>query len=180
MSGSWIWPAVCLGIGFALIVVEVFIPSGGLIGISAALFLAVAIWLAFSVSSQLGIVFLSLTVVLLPVAIVLAVQIWPKTPMGKWMILMPPKPDDVEPETNLTQGTRLEHLIGQFGKCLTPLRPSGTVEMDGRRIDGLAEEGMIPAGALVKAVQVRGGQIVFREAVPEALDDWIDDPELIG
>jgi membrane-bound serine protease (ClpP class) len=65
----------------------------------------------------------------------------------------------VEPETaTLT----LHHLIGQFGRALTPLRPSGVVDFEGRRLDGLAEEGLIPAGTLVKAISIRGNQLVVR------------------
>jgi membrane-bound ClpP family serine protease len=62
-------------------------------------------------------------------------------------------------------------LIGQFGRALTPLRPSGLVDFDGRRLDGLSEEGLIPSGALVRAVQVRGGRIVVRKASDRALDE---------
>ena len=57
---------------------------------------------------------------------------------------------------------RLDHLIGQYGRAFTPLRPSGMVDFDGRRLDGLAEEGLIPSGALVRAVRIRGGQLIVR------------------
>ena len=73
-------------------------------------------------------------------------------------------------------GPRLEHLIGQFGRALTPLRPSGLVDFDGRRLDGLAEEGLIPRGALVRAVQIRGGQLVVRPASEAVLEDFSTTP----
>src|SRR5262249_61874590 len=62
---------------------------------------------------------------------------------------------------------RLDHLVGQLGGALTPLRPSGLVDFDGRRLDGLSEEGLIPSGALIRAIRVRGGQLIVRTA-PEA------------
>ena len=51
--------------------------------------------------------------------------------------------------------------MGQLGRALTPLRPSGMVDFDGRRLDGLSEEGLIPSGALIRAVRVRSGQLVI-------------------
>ena len=98
----------------------------------------------------------------------LAVHVWPKTPMAKWIFLKPPDPEDLDPGDH---GPRLEHLLGQYGRAMTPLRPSGVVDFDGRRIDGLSEEGMIPSGALVRAVQVRAGQLVVRKAPDRALDE---------
>jgi membrane-bound serine protease (ClpP class) len=64
-------------------------------------------------------------------------------------------------------------LIGQFGRAVTPLRPSGLVDFDGRRLDGLSEEGLIPAGTLVRAVRVRGGELVVRTATDPSLDDFL-------
>ncbi len=65
----------------------------------------------------------------------------------------------------------LEHLVGQFGRSLTPLRPTGTVDCEGRRHEGMSEEGMIPANAMVKVVKVRGGRLIVRRAEVPELDD---------
>jgi membrane-bound serine protease (ClpP class) len=76
-------------------------------------------------------------------------------------------------------GSPLEHLLGQYGRTLTPLRPSGMVDFDGRRLDALSEEGLLPAGALVQAVRLRGREIVVRAADPRGLDaigDFRDQP----
>src|SRR5262249_49749717 len=93
----------------------------------------------------------------LPLTLALAVYLWPRTPMAKWIFLSPPEPEDVEAEP---RAHPLEHLVGQFGRALTPLRPSGLVDFDGRRLDGLSEEGLIPAGPLVRAQQPLAGQLV--------------------
>ncbi|CAN5769162.1 hypothetical protein BH23PLA1_BH23PLA1_07550 [soil metagenome] len=178
MSGELIWPIVCLIIGLFLLMAEVFVPSGGLLGLLAAGFLLVSLWLAFSFSTTMGLNFLLALGLLLPLAVVLAVQIWPRTPMGRWIILKPPTPEDLEPAPGPSHGGRLEHLIGQYGRSLTPLRPSGVIDFDGRRLDGLSEGGMIPPGALVKAVQVRSGQIVVRLAPEQTLNELLADPNV--
>lgn len=162
------WPIVFLLAGLVLLVVEVFIPSGGLIGLLALCSLGLSIWKAFSHSTTLGMQFLVALFILMPVALLTAAHLWPRTPLARRIFLRPPAPEEVE----LSHETeRLDHLIGQFGRALTPLRPSGRVDFDGRRLDGLSEEGLIPSGALVRAVQVRGGQLIVRLAQDRALNE---------
>jgi membrane-bound ClpP family serine protease len=165
-----IWPLLFMLAGLLLLVAEVFIPSGGLIGFLALSCLVLSVWKAFSHSTTLGLEFLAALVFLVPVAFAVAMHLWPRTPLGKRIFLRPPEPEDIEPSH---QNERLDHLIGQFGRALTPLRPSGRVDFDGRRLDGLSEEGLIPAGALVRAVQVRGGQLVVRMAQDRTLNEML-------
>jgi membrane-bound serine protease (ClpP class) len=56
----------------------------------------------------------------------------------------------------------LEALKGRHGKTVTPMRPSGVVEFDGRRIDALTEGVMLEPGAAVRCVDVRAGRVVVR------------------
>lgn len=169
MGTELVWPSLCLAVGLLLLVAEVFIPSGGLIGVLAVGFLGVSLYLAFSTTSH-GLVFLIVTVVLMPLMLMLAVYLWPRTPMAKYLFLNPPSPEDVAPDS---QDLVLERLVGQFGRTLTPLRPSGRVDFEGRRFEGVSEEGLIPSGVLVRAVQVRSGRLVVREADVPALDDVV-------
>ncbi len=167
MGTELVWPSLCLAVGLLLLFAEVFVPSGGLIGFLALGFLGVSLYLAFTTTAY-GLVFVILMGILLPISLALAVHLWPKTPMAKYMFLSPPEPEELVPDS---QHLMLEHLIGQFGRALTPLRPTGLVDFDGRRLEGLSEEGLIPAGSLVRAVQVRGGRLIVRVADVPALDD---------
>lgn len=172
MSSALFWPILCLLIGLTLLIVEVFVPSGGMIGVLAIGFLGVGVWNAFAISNLAGLLAILSLLLLLPLVFALAVYLMPRTPLGRWMFLRPPAPDEVEPDR--PAGSRLDHLIGQFGRAITPLRPSGVVDFDGRRLDGLAEEGLIPPGTLVRAVHVRGGSLVVRPATVQTLDDLDD------
>jgi membrane-bound ClpP family serine protease len=170
MSTELAWPILCIVAALVLLVVEVFIPSGGLIGLLALGLLALGVWKAFLVSTATGLKTLLALLVLVPATIALAVHLWPRTPMGKQALLKAPAPEDVQPDW----GQRLDLLVGQFGRAVTPLRPSGLVDFDGRHLDGLSEEGLIPAGSLVRAVRARGGQLIVRMATDPSLDALID------
>jgi membrane-bound ClpP family serine protease len=163
-----IWPLLLLAIGLLLLITEAFIPSGGLIGLLALGCFGVSLYQAFTVpeAPYLGWKFLVADVLLIPMALMVAVQIWPKTPLAKRIFLRPPTPEEVDigPPRH-----RLDHLVGEFGRALTPLRPSGLVDFDGRRLDGLAEDELIPAGSLVRAVRIHAGVLVVRRAEDDAL-----------
>lgn len=162
------WPLLLLVFGLLLLIAEVFIPSGGVIGLLALSCLCLSLWRAFEQSTALGLNFLLADLLLMPMAMVLAVYLWPRTPLAKRVFLNPPAPEDIEVSHS---SQRLDHLIGQVGRALTPLRPSGLVDFDGRRLDGLSEDGLIPSGALVRAVRVRSGQLVVRMAPDPTLDE---------
>ena len=58
MSSDLIWPLICLIVGLILLVAEVFVPSGGLIGLLAIGLLIVSLGLAFAQSMNRGLAFL--------------------------------------------------------------------------------------------------------------------------
>ena len=51
-------------------------------------------------------------------------------------------------------------LVGLDGKAVTALRPAGTVELAGRRVDVVSEGGFIEAGAPVRVVSAEGTRVV--------------------
>jgi membrane protein implicated in regulation of membrane protease activity len=103
---------------------------------------------------------------MIPIVMVVAIQLWPKTPLARRIFLPPPAPEDMDTAHNRQ---RFDHLIGDFGRALTPLRPSGSVDFEGHRLDARAEEGLIPAGSLVRAVRVESGILIVRKADDQAL-----------
>ena len=163
---STLAPLLILVLGLLLLIAEVFLPSGGIIGVLAVGCIGVSLWLAFRVSTDLGVKFLIADFVLLPASLSLAMYLWPKTPIAKRIFLKPPAPDEMGPSQS---SARLDHLIGQFGRALTPLRPSGLVDFEGRRIDGASEGELIPSGTLVQAVQIRSGRLIVRPATHDQL-----------
>jgi membrane-bound ClpP family serine protease len=171
------WPLLLLAFGLLLLIAEVFIPSGGLIGFLALCCLGLSLWRAFQQSTDLGLKFVLADGFLLPLTMALAIHLWPRTPLARRVFLARPSPEEFEVSHS---NMRIDHLVGQLGRALTTLRPSGMVDFDGRRLDGLSEEGLIASGTLIQAVRIRGGQLVVRIAPEPALDDLLgqsDRPE---
>src|SRR5580698_2432737 len=97
-----LWPAILLLVGLLLVVGEVFVPTGGLLGFLAVTAVLASVLMAFfNRGLQTGVVFLSITAVAVPVTLGLAFRFWPKTPMGKRLLLEVRSGDDVLPDSPL-------------------------------------------------------------------------------
>ena len=57
----------------------------------------------------------------------------------------------------------LEQYAGQIGEASTPLRPSGTVMVGGKRLDAVTAGEFIEAGAAVRVVRAHGMGLLVRE-----------------
>jgi membrane-bound ClpP family serine protease len=157
--GVVFWPSVFLALGLLLLVLEVFVPSGGLIGLCSIVCLVLCLWYAFAESLGLGLTFMVVDLVALPLTAALALSLWSRSPLGRRIFLRPPAPEEIGVSHS---DHHLEDLVGQVGRSLSTLRPSGHVEIQGRRLDALAEEGFVPEGSRVLAVRIRSGQLVVR------------------
>ncbi|MGE5756644.1 MAG: serine protease, partial [Planctomycetaceae bacterium] len=62
------WPLLLLAFGLILLLAEVFIPSGGMIGLLALSCLVLGLWQAFRQSLDLGLKFLLADFLLMPMA----------------------------------------------------------------------------------------------------------------
>jgi membrane-bound serine protease (ClpP class) len=60
-------------------------------------------------------------------------------------------------------GVARPELLNGTGTALTQLRPSGTANINGQRVDVVTEGDLIERGAKIKVVAVEGARIVVRE-----------------
>ena len=58
--------------------------------------------------------------------------------------------------------TERPELLHQTGQAVTPLRPSGTAVIGGRRVDVVTEGGMVERGSPIRVVAVEGMRVVVR------------------
>ena len=160
MSGM-VWPILILALGLILAMAEVFIPSGGILAVLSVGCIVWSIVLAFQ-KNNLGsaLTFLLVVLVVLPIVVGVAFYYWPRSPFGKYFFLTGPSADEIDSRT--PQQHSLQGLRGQVGRTLTPLRPAGVSEFEGRRVDTVTEGVMIDAGELVRVIEVRGNRVVVR------------------
>lgn len=146
-----------LVLAFVLVMAELAFPSLGFLTLCAAGAYAFSLVKAFEVGNTYGWSLVGAGVLLLPVAIILGLRVLPLTPMGKRLFLRAPDTDQIQ------RGTRdreEENLVDCAGRALTDLRPAGTAEVEGQRVDVVANGKFIPRGAAIKVVSVGGGRIV--------------------
>ena len=155
------WSALLLLLGLLLLPLEVYVPSGGILGILSVAALLAGILLAFYHSGpETGLLFLAFTAVAVPTALALAFRWWPKTPMGRRLLPDLPSSEEVLPDS--PQRRTLRQLVGKYGIAKSVMLPSGAVEIDGQTFDALSEGMPIEAGQRVRVIEVRGNRVVVR------------------
>jgi membrane-bound serine protease (ClpP class) len=147
-----------LAFGLAMVVVEIFVPSGGALGVLAALAIIGAMIVAFTGGLRSGAIVVGATALSLPLVLYFAVRVWPQTPLGRLILIQLPKSDkEVLPEH---EHGDLQELIGHVGRAKSKMLPSGIVRIDGKTFDAVTRGVAIEAGDAVKVVGVRLNRII--------------------
>jgi membrane-bound serine protease (ClpP class) len=152
------WSVLLMLAGCALVVLEVFIPSGGIIGTISAVCVIASILIAFGESPTTGFAFTAAAVVAVPTLLALAFKYWPKTAMGKAFLGELPTDDEVLPEDPRRA------LLGRVGIARSKMLPSGAVEIDGQMVDAVTQGQAIEPGTYVAVIEVRANRVVVRPA----------------
>ncbi len=162
----WVWSILLLLLGFIFILLELFIPSSGLLGVLAAGSILGSLILAFMYDLRLGAVMLTITAVAVPVFLAVAVRVWPHTPIGRLIFMKPPRSEDVLPDSEEYRGLR--ELVGRRGKAASKMLPSGDVKIDGRKYDAVSEGLPIDIGQPILVISVKMNHLVVRPVDADA------------
>jgi membrane-bound serine protease (ClpP class) len=152
------WSILLMLAGCVVLVLEVFIPSGGILAVLSAAAFVGAIVIAFQRGPVTGLAFIMTTVVAVPLVLVLAFHYWPKTRFGKAFLGELPTEAEVLPDDPHRA------LLGRVGIARSKMLPSGAVEIDGRMIDALTSGKAIEPGQYVLVTEVRANRVVVRPA----------------
>jgi membrane-bound serine protease (ClpP class) len=157
------WLAIGLAAaGVLAIILEVFVPSAGIIGIAGLGSIIASIVIAFQrLGNLIGSVYLAVVLVLVPVFIVLYFRFFPRSPVGRWLISQ----DRQDKEKGYSSFTPEKYvdLVGKEGTSLTILRPVGTVRIDGQKFSAVTGGEFIEKDKPVKVVKVEGSRVVVRQ-----------------
>jgi membrane-bound serine protease (ClpP class) len=143
----------------ALIITEVFIPSGGLISACALACLIGGLVIFFRHSTFAGWAGIITAIIMIPLVIVIAYKVLPSTRFGKSVILAP---SERHRGDAIADTPKLKELVGAVGVVITPLRPVGTCDFSGQRVECVAEGGYVDKGKKIKIIRVEGTQLTVR------------------
>ena len=160
-----VYVAALFALCYALLVMEFFIPSGGVLGVAAAVAGLTSAVIAFTHSLNAGLWTVSLFLVSTPVVMTSLVRLWPRTSMGQKMLNR--RPNQLDPggtPRTTPRGTPLSSLVSRVGVARSDLLPSGTIEVDGEKIDAVSEGMAIDRGDPVFVTRLLGNRIRVRPA----------------
>ncbi|MBE3102969.1 MAG: nodulation protein NfeD, partial [Bacilli bacterium] len=146
------------GIGIVFVIAEFFLP-GAIAGIIGLALIIGSILLAGGNVVHMGIALLIAFIVAF-VGMVIIMKFFGKNiKLFNKMILK----DSTDTEHGYVSNINRTELMGKLAKSMTPLRPSGTIMLDGERIDAVTEGGFVDSGKVVKIIKVEGSRTVVRE-----------------
>jgi len=152
---------VLFGAGILVLLAELFLPSHGVLTVVGVGLLTAGIVQTFRIGGEkAGTLAVLGCLVALPVFAVATVKFWPRTWVGRR--IAPPNPVATLRDTSVPV-EELSRYLGKTGRAVSPLRPVGICEFDGRRVSCIAEFGMLDAGAVVEGLRLVGGQLAVQE-----------------
>ena len=148
----------------ACVAMELFLPSHGVLALCAALLALGSIIMGYRAYPAAGILIGAVIVICAPIVFFYAIKLYPSTPMGKRVMLKTPPASVRDPFAQ--ESARLGQLVGQRAVAATMLRPAGTIEVNGERIDAVSEAEVIVAGTAVEILRVNGLKVIVKAASP--------------
>ena len=134
---------ILLVTGLVILVSETVLPSHGILGLLAGLTLFGSVYYCFLAGPWLGIAALAVLVVASPFVVMWMMEMWPKTPIGRRLVLKATVPQALPPQ---------QVKVGDEGRAVTELRPIGESDFGEIRVEVISEYGIIKAGSAVNVV----------------------------
>src|SRR5437763_3637255 len=138
---------ILAAVGIILLIAELLLPTHGVLAFVGIAALLSAIVTSFLINVWLGIGSMFGGVSIMPLIGAWLVNIWPRTRLGRELVL--PSHDNVSRPIE-----PLPVQIGATGLTVSELRPMGTCEFAGQRIEVISDLGMIPPGKQIRVVNI--------------------------
>jgi membrane-bound serine protease (ClpP class) len=144
-------------IGAILIAVDFFLPGFVLATIGVLFMVVATVLCSLNHSLTTTLALICGEILIAGLAGWLSLKYFPRTKVGQHMILHETlQAARASPEANA-------QLVGREGIAQTVLRPAGIGQIDGRRLDVVAESDMIERGSPIKVVAIDGSRIIVRK-----------------
>ncbi|HZX21388.1 MAG TPA: nodulation protein NfeD [Clostridia bacterium] len=159
LAGNTGWStAIIFLAGIILLVIEAFIPGFGVVGTGGIVCIIISIFLASS-SATTALVSLLVSFILTLIIFVIILKYAPKNEHFNRIVLK----TKLDKDKGFTPFDNYDRYIGQTGTVITPLRPSGTISIDGQLLDVVSEGRFIGKEEIVKVNRIEGIRIVVQK-----------------
>ncbi|WIV10670.1 NfeD family protein [Proteiniborus sp. MB09-C3] len=149
---------VFFGIGFLLVIIEIFVPGFGVPGILGIIFLIAGVIVTAKTLVH-ALILILLILAILGVLTSLLLRSASKGRLSKKIVLS----TSINKDEGYIGTSDMQFFLNKTGTALTILRPSGTVDFDGVKLDVVSEGDFIQRGTEVKVIRVEGRKIVVRQ-----------------
>jgi membrane-bound ClpP family serine protease len=160
MEALLLWGLVLLGIAALIAVVDIFLPTGGVLALVSLTLAVAGVVCLFRYETLWGVAGTASVLVGGPALVALGFRVFPHTPLGRKLILGGDKADDEDREP--PRADPLAQLVGSEATVVSDLRPSGVVRIGDTKFDALSVTTLTRAGARVKVVSVEGATLKVR------------------
>jgi membrane-bound serine protease (ClpP class) len=157
MIGSLIIPVLLQLIGVVVLIAEIIIPSGGILGVITVGLMGYSLYLVFTtISTFAGMAFVIADIIMFPVVLFIGIKLLAKSPATLKTSLS---------KTNgfSSQSEELIEFMGLTGEAVTDLRPAGTAVINNRRVDVVSRGEYIDKGTEVIVLAVEGNRVVVKQ-----------------
>ncbi len=151
--------------GILLIAIEMHVPGFGVFGILGVIVLVVDIFVTAKTVLQ-GLIMTAALFVIIVVILAVLASFASKGRLPKGFVLK----DSTSADQGFSGTEDMKYLIGKSGKVLSILRPVGSVDLDGVKLDVVTRGEYIPKDTMVEVIEVEGNRIVVREKEPSACE----------
>ncbi|MDY0222182.1 MAG: NfeD family protein [Desulfobacterium sp.] len=151
------FPLVLQLVGVAIIIVEIIIPSGGIISILAALVFGYSLYIAFTqISPGMGMLFVLADMIIIPAFVYVGLKMIARSPVTLRSTLS-------RAQGVVSEEPGIEGYAGKEGLARTDLRPAGFAVIDGRRVDVVTRGEYISKDTPIVVHGITGNQIIVRK-----------------
>lgn len=163
MDNYLLWGFALLGLALVLLAIDLFVPSGGILSMTAVVVAIAGVVCMWQVGEIWGAGSTLAVVVLGPVIGYYGIKLYRHTPMGRKLIGAPTE-EEVEKArlSELEERKAVQALVGLEGVALTDLKPVGVIQLEGKRYDALSENFLIRKGSRVRVISADFTQIKVR------------------
>jgi membrane-bound ClpP family serine protease len=157
MIGSFVIPVILQLIGVIVLIAEIIIPSGGILGIITVSLMGYSLYLVFTtISTFAGMVFVIADIIMFPIVLFAGIKLLAKSPATLKTSLS--KTDGYS-----SQSDELVEFMGLTGTVISDLRPAGTAKINNQRVDVVSRGEYINKGAEIVVLAVEGNRVVVKQ-----------------